>query len=159
MSSTIFVAPVNPPHLPLCVLAVSQHEYRLRGGSLGGGGQRTREYHRCRAQWQFVVGAIHARRDRAGVQVYARGQKETKKRTVASLAVSRSQLGEVQRAVEKGNQRGRSTTVLDHAARPYLQELLAAEAGTRYVLLVHNDCLFTLKTGLIDVRHLLSVRL
>ena len=91
--------------------------------------------------------------------MYARGQKETKKRTVASLAVSRSQLGEVQRAVEKGNQRGRSTTVLDHAARPYLQELLAAEAGTRYVLLVHNDCLFTLKTGLIDVRHLLSVRL
>ena len=27
---------------------VSQHEYRLRGGSLGGGNKRTREYHRRR---------------------------------------------------------------------------------------------------------------
>ena len=90
---------------------------------------------------------------------YARGQKEARRRVVASLAVSGSQLGDVQRAAEEGNQRGRSTTAVDHAARMYLQELLAAGAGTRYELLVPDDCLLTLKTGMIEIRHLLSVRL
>ena len=90
---------------------------------------------------------------------YARGHRETKKRAVASVAVSGSQLGEVQHAAEKGHQRGRSAIAVEDAARVYLQELLAAGTGTRYELLVPNDCLFTLKTGLIEVRHLLSVRL
>lgn len=90
---------------------------------------------------------------------YAQGQRETNTRTVASMIVSGSQLGEVQRAAEEGKQRGRSAIAVETAARQYLQELLAAGAGTRYELLVPDDCLVTLETGLIDVRHSLSVRL
>lgn len=90
---------------------------------------------------------------------YAHGQKETNTRTVASMIVSGSQLGEVQRAAVEGNQRGRSAVEVEVAARQYLQELLAAGAGSRYELLVPDDCLLTLETGLIDVRHMLSVRL
>ncbi|CAN0131819.1 unnamed protein product, partial [Laminaria digitata] len=90
---------------------------------------------------------------------FARGHKEMKKRSVAALVVPGSQLGEVQQAAEDGSQRGRSAIAVEDAARIYLQELLAAGTGTRYELLVPNDCLFTLKTGLIEVRHLLSVRL
>ena len=90
---------------------------------------------------------------------YARGQRETNTRTVASMIVSGSQLGEVQRAAEEGNQRGQSAIAVEVAARKHLQELLAAGAGTRFELLVPDDCLLSLETGLIDVRHSLNVRL
>ncbi|CAN0089818.1 unnamed protein product, partial [Laminaria digitata] len=90
---------------------------------------------------------------------YARSYKESKKTAVASIAVSGSQLGEVQRAADKGSRRGRSASAMEDAARMYVQELLAAGTGTRYELLVPNDCLFTLKSGMIEVSHLLSVRL
>ena len=90
---------------------------------------------------------------------YARGFKEIKERTVASMIVSGSQLGEVQRPAEEGHQRGRSTIAVETAARQYLQKLLLAGAGTRYELLVPDECLLTLETGLIDVRHSLGVRL
>ncbi|CAM9761348.1 unnamed protein product, partial [Laminaria digitata] len=90
---------------------------------------------------------------------YAHGQKETNTRTVASMIVAGSQLGEVQRAAGEGNQRGRSAIAVDVAARQYLQEMLASGAGTRYELLVPDDCIVSTETGLIDVRHSLSVRL
>ena len=90
---------------------------------------------------------------------YAQGQRQSKTRTVASTVVPGSDLGEVRWAAEEGNQRGRSAIAVADEARTYLQDLLTAGAGTRYEILVPDNCFLTLKTGLVEVRHLLSVRL
>lgn len=90
---------------------------------------------------------------------YAQGQKKSTKRTVASMVVPESDLGEVRWAADEGNQRGRSAIAVADEARTYLQDLLTAGAGTRYEIVVPDNCFLTLKTGLVEVRHLLSVRL
>lgn len=90
---------------------------------------------------------------------YAQGYRQTKSRTVASLVVRGLELGDVQWPVVEGNQRGRSDIAVADEARVYIQDLLAAGTGTRYDILVPDGCLLTMKTDLIEVRHLLSVRL
>lgn len=86
---------------------------------------------------------------------FARGYKESKTRTVASIVVPGAQL----RAAEVGNQRGRSAAAIADTARADLQEQLGAGAGTRYELLVPGNSLLTLHTDIIEVRHTLSVML
>lgn len=82
-----------------------------------------------------------------------------RKRTVASLNVYGSQLGELQRAAEKGSERGQSPTVIADAARHNLQELLAAGAGRKYEISLPDTCLTTFQSELIQVRHSLCVSL
>ncbi|CAM9692644.1 unnamed protein product [Scytosiphon promiscuus] len=84
---------------------------------------------------------------------FARGYKESKSRTIASVVVSGTQL----RAAEVGNQRGQSSADIADTARADLQEQLGAGAGTRYELLVPGNCLLTLQTETIEVKHTLSV--
>lgn len=86
---------------------------------------------------------------------YARGYKDVKTRTIASVIVPGTQL----RPAEVGNERGRSAAAIADTARADLQEQLGAGAGTRYELLVPGNSLLTLHTELIDVRHTLSVML
>lgn len=90
---------------------------------------------------------------------YARGQKDSITRTIASVVVSGAELGAVQRAVDPGSNRGRCAEVVADSARRDLQEMLGAGAGTRYELLVPDDCLLSLQVGIIEVKHLLTVRL
>lgn len=90
---------------------------------------------------------------------YARSHKDKTERVVASIVVAGDELGAVQRAAEKGNERGRSMSAMQDAARRDLQELLAAGAGTQYELFIPDTCLLTLQTDLIEVKHTLSVRL
>lgn len=84
---------------------------------------------------------------------FARGHKESKTRTIASVVVSGSQL----RAAETGNQRGQSSSAIAETARADLQEQLGAGAGTRYELLVPGNSLLTLQAETIEVKHTLSV--
>ena len=90
---------------------------------------------------------------------YARGYKESKTRTIASMTVPESQLSEVQRGAAEKARNQRKPAAVENAAWRYFQELLAAGAGTRYELSVPDGSLFTLQTSLIDVRHSLNVRL
>lgn len=82
-----------------------------------------------------------------------------RKRTMASIKVSGSQLGELQRASPQGHERGRSPTAIADAARNELQEMLKAGAGTKYELVLPDDCPTTMQTSLINVRHALVVEL
>lgn len=86
---------------------------------------------------------------------YARGYKETKNRTVASVVVPGADL----RAAELGNQRGQSSSAIADTARADLQEQLSAGAGNRHQLLVPGNTLLTLQADLIEVKHMLSVTL
>lgn len=86
---------------------------------------------------------------------YARGYKDVRTRTIASVVVPGTQL----QPAEVGNQRGRSATAIADTARADLQEQLDAGAGTRYELLVPGNSLLTLQTHVIEVRHTLSVTL
>eukprot|EP00904_Undaria_pinnatifida_P000771 jgi/Undpi1/10695/HiC_scaffold_29.g13143.m1 len=90
---------------------------------------------------------------------FAHGHRERVKRSVAAITVERSHLGEVMHPVGEGEHRGRSATAVESAARMHLQELLAGDAGTRYELQVPNNCLLTLESSLIKVKHFLRVRL
>ena len=89
---------------------------------------------------------------------YARGDKESKTRTVASMTVPVSQLGQIGRAEER-DLTGRKPADVADAARNYLREILAAGAGTICELSAPDGSLLTLQTNLIDVRHSLNVRL
>lgn len=80
---------------------------------------------------------------------YARGEKETKTRTIASVITPGSQLGEIQRGAE----------VDPYRPKPAVGKKFAAGAGTRYEISVPDDSLLTLQTTLIEVRHSLHVRL
>ncbi|CAM9376576.1 unnamed protein product, partial [Hapterophycus canaliculatus] len=84
---------------------------------------------------------------------FARGFKESKTRTIASVVVPGTQL----RAAEVGNQRGQSFSAIADTARADLQEQLGSGAGTRYELLVPGDSLLTLQAETIEVKHMLSV--
>lgn len=83
----------------------------------------------------------------------ARGYKESKTRTIASVVVSGTQL----RAAEVGNQRGQSASAMADMARADLQEQLGAGSGTRYELVVPGNSLLTLQAENIEVKHTLSV--
>lgn len=89
----------------------------------------------------------------------ARMYNDRRKRTIASIKVSGSQLGELQRASPQGHERGRSPTAIADAARNELQEMLRAGAGTKYELVLPDDCPTTMQTSLINVRHALVVEL
>lgn len=84
---------------------------------------------------------------------YARGYKDVRTRTIASVVVPGTQL----RPAEVGNQRGRSDAAIADTARADLQEQLSAGAGSRYELLVPGNSLLTLQTDMIQVRHTLNV--
>lgn len=86
---------------------------------------------------------------------FARGYKESKSRTVASIVVPGTQL----QAAEAGHERGQSSAAIADTARADLQEQLSAGAGTRYELLVPGDSLLTLQAETIEVKHTLSVML
>ena len=89
---------------------------------------------------------------------YARGTKETKTRTIASLTVPWPQLGEVQRVAAQHVMNRQKPAPGEDAAPLYFQELMDAGAGTRYELSARDDSLLTVQTSLIDVRHSLNVR-
>lgn len=89
----------------------------------------------------------------------ARMYNDRRKRTIASIKVSGSQLGELQRASSQGHERGRSPTAIADAGRNELQEMLRAGAGTKYELVLPDDCPTTMQTSLINVRHALVVEL
>lgn len=90
---------------------------------------------------------------------YAHGYKESTERKVASVFISGTQLGGVE-AAKKGKQVQRSPPVeaMD-AARSHLKEQLKSGGGTRYEIMVPNQCLHTMHTSMIDVKHSLSVQL
>lgn len=90
---------------------------------------------------------------------YAHGYKEKKTRILASTVVAGSELGEMQRAVGTGDRRGRSPDELAGDARRDLKERLAVGAGTRCKLLVPDNCLLTVRTGFVEVTHLLGMQL
>ena len=90
---------------------------------------------------------------------YARSHADLRKRTIASVKVPGSQLGELQRAPEKGHERGRSQAAIADAAQRDLEDMLKAGAGTKYELVVPSNCHTSTQTSLIIVRHALVVEL
>lgn len=98
---------------------------------------------------------------------YAHGHKGRRTRTIASIVVSGAELGErsgsklgaVREAAGKASQRGLSRGAVADGVQRDLQELLVAGAGVRYELFIPDTCLTTMQTGIIDVRHMLRVRL
>lgn len=89
----------------------------------------------------------------------AHGMTETKKRKIASIKVSGSQLGAVGTPAEKGSDRGRSLDLVSNAARNELEELLKSGAGVRHELVVPEDCSDTMDSELILVRHSIEAKL
>lgn len=89
----------------------------------------------------------------------AYGCEERTERKMASVFISGTQLGGVE-AAKKGKQveRGPAVEATD-AARSHLKEQLSSGAGTRYEIMVPNQCLHTMHTATIDVKHSLSVQL
>ena len=93
------------------------------------------------------------------VKWYVRHNTDRRQRTIASIQVSGFQLDELQRASEKGQERGRSPTAIADEARSDLHAMLRAGAGKKYELVVPDDCQVTMQTSLINVRHSLVVEL
>ena len=88
----------------------------------------------------------------------ARNDKGKKKRTIASIVMSGSELNKFQDAMEEGDQRGRSEVA--DVNRQKLQEKQAAGgAATHHELIFPDWCLHSLESKLIDVSHTLSVKL
>lgn len=82
------------------------------------------------------------------------------KRTIVSIVMSGSELGEVQNAAEEGDQRERRAAAVADVDRQNLQEMQAAGGvGTRHELLIPDECLQSLTSKLIEVSHTLSVNL
>lgn len=83
----------------------------------------------------------------------------TKKRTIASIRVSGSQLGDIGKAIERRSDRGRSLEVVSNTARNELEELLRSGAGVRTELVVPEDCSDTMDSEMIVVRHSIVAKL
>lgn len=81
------------------------------------------------------------------------------RRAVASVKVSGSELGELQRALDKGAERGRSPAALSDAAQQELRDLIGQGEGTRHEVRVSEGCSETMDVGVITVRHWLQVTL
>lgn len=82
-----------------------------------------------------------------------------KRRVVAHIVVSGSQMGDIGRPAEKGSDRGRTDTDVANSSRVELQQLLQSGGGTRFELVIPQDCLHSVNTEMISVRHKLEVRL
>lgn len=87
----------------------------------------------------------------------AKGHRNRKERTLASVVVPGSELGALQRAVEAGYERGQSVAVVEDNGRQDLERQLAAGAGTRYQLTVPSNSLFTFQAENVTVRHSVGV--
>lgn len=87
------------------------------------------------------------------------GQTETRGRVIASIKVPGSELDAVGERAGKGSENRRSLDAVSIAARNELEQLLRSGAGVRHELVVPEDCLDTMETKLIVVRHLIAVKL
>lgn len=85
---------------------------------------------------------------------------KTKKRTLASLKVPGSQLGEVEKSNETGKKRGRRPLLATFGnTLGELEQLLMSGAGVRHELVVPEDSADTVDSELIIVRHSITVKL
>lgn len=89
----------------------------------------------------------------------ARGYKDRKKRTLASVVVEGSSLGALEAPAEMSTDRRQSLAAIADSAREDLQRQIAAGAGTRYELVVPEHALLTVKTDTVEVQHFLVVKL
>lgn len=88
---------------------------------------------------------------------YTQGHRERRERAVVSADVSGTELGALQRPAEKEHHRGRGPATV-YAT---LQDMLTSGAGVKLdlVLLVPATCHASVKLGIIEVKHTLSVTL
>lgn len=89
----------------------------------------------------------------------AQGHKDHKNRTLSSVLVRESSLGDLKRFADTGRWRGHSLASVAEAAREDLELRIAAGTGTPYELFVPRDALLSVQTDTVEVKHFLVVEL